>query len=69
MTGLGLSDGPVAKNLPYNAGHGGSIVVRSEEASVTGTRRCTFPDRVAMWWALSTGGIRGEGLVISNFAS
>ena len=25
MTGLGLSDGPVAKNLPYNAGHVGSI--------------------------------------------
>lgn len=51
------------------AGHRGSIIVGSEEASVTGAGCGSFPDRVAVRWALGTGGICGEGLVISNFAS
>lgn len=51
------------------AGHGGSIAVGSEKASVTGARCGPFPDRIAVWWTLGTAGIRGQGLVISNFAS
>lgn len=51
------------------AGHGGGIVVSSEEAAVTGARGGSFPDGVAVGWTLGAGGIRGEGFVISNFAS
>lgn len=50
------------------AGHRGCIIVGSEKASVTGARRGSFPDWVAVGWALGTGSIRGEGLVISDFA-
>lgn len=50
------------------AGHRGRVVVGSEKASVTGARCGSFPDRVAVGRALGTGGIRGEGLVIANFA-
>lgn len=50
------------------AGHRGSVAVGSEKASVTGARRGSFPDRVAVGRALGTAGICGEGLVISNFA-
>lgn len=50
------------------AGHRSSVVVGPEKASVTGTRCGAFPNRVAVGWALGTGGVGGEGLVISNFA-
>lgn len=49
-------------------GHGGSIIVGSEKASITGAWGGSFPDWVAVGRALGTSGIRGEGLVISNFA-
>ena len=51
------------------AGHGGGIVVGSEKASVTGAQCGSFPDRIAVWGTLGTAGVRGQGLVISNFAS
>lgn len=51
-----------------SAGHWGGITVGSEKASITGAGYGSFPDRVAMGWALGTGGICGEGFVISNFA-
>lgn len=57
------------KDQLTSAGHGGSIIFRSEKAPIAGAGRGAFPDGVAVRRAFGTGNICRESLVVSDFAS